>query len=137
MDVVDSICNFDNSVIFCLRSEVSINKISAVETALMLLLTAAVTLVFWFILKALGTASLLPSTVSVATSFAAAYLTFRRSPYYAVSYALNDIVLILLWAIATVHDAAYLSVVTCFAVFFVNDLYGFISWNRMLKRQAH
>ena len=33
-------------------------------------------------------------------------------------------------------DTSYLSVVICFALFLVNDLYGFASWLRMERRQA-
>ena len=82
------------------------------------------------------TANLLPSTVSVTTSFLAVFLTFRRSPYYALAYAANDIVLIVLWVLASMEDIHYVSVVVCFVVFFVNDMYGFISWRRMAKRQG-
>ena len=98
-------------------------------------ITAAVTVVFYFILKYFNTANLIPSTFSVSTSFLAAYLTFRRSPYFALAYASNDIVLIILWVLASLNDISYISVVICFAVFLVNDLYGFISWLKMMKRQ--
>ena len=78
---------------------------------------------------------MIPSTISITTSFIAAYLTFRRSPYFALAYASNDIVLIVLWVLASFKDISYISVVICFVVFLVNDLYGFISWLRMMKRQ--
>lgn len=116
--------------------EVRVNKIGKREMIFAPALTAAVTAVFYFILKAFGTANLIPSVVSVATSFFAAYLTFRRSPWFAAAYAANDAVLIVLWALAAVKDISYLSVTVCFAAFLVNDLYGFISWRRMEKRQG-
>ena len=119
------------------RAQVKVNRLSVRETVFMLLLTAVVTFAFYYILKALGTANLLPSTISVTTSFAAAYLTFRRSPFYALVYAMNDIVLIVLWVLASFSDITYLSVVICFTVFFVNDMYGFISWNKMQKKQQN
>ena len=100
------------------------------------LLTAVVTAVFYFILEAFGTANLVPSTISVTTSFLAVFLTFRRSPYYALAYAANDIVLIVLWVLASMEDIHYVSVMVCFVVFFVNDMYGFVNWRRMAKRQA-
>ncbi len=118
------------------KSEVTVNKLSAKELAFALVLTAAVTAVFYFVLKALGTANLLPSTVSVATSFLAVYLTYRRSPWFALGYAANDAVLIVLWVMASREDRAYISVAVCFVAFLVNDLYGFISWRRMQRRQA-
>lgn len=117
------------------RAEVKVNRISKIETVFMFLLTAIVTLMFYYILRFFHTANLVPSTVSVTTSFLAVYLTFRRSPYFALAYALNDLVLIVLWTMASMTDVSYLSVVICFIVFFVNDMYGFISWKQMEKRQ--
>ena len=117
------------------KSEVKVNMISKKETVFMWLGTAAVTVVFYYILVHFNTANIVPSTFSVTTSFLAVYLTFRRSPYFAAAYAANDIVLIILWILASVHDIRYISVVTCFAAFFVNDLYGFVSWQKMKERQ--
>lgn len=117
------------------KSEVAVNKITFKEIIFMSFLTLVVTVVFYFILKYFNTANLIPSTFSVSTSFLAAYLTFRRSPYFALAYASNDIVLIVLWVLASFKDISYISVVICFVVFLVNDLYGFISWLRMMKRQ--
>ena len=119
------------------KSEVEVNSVTKKEVAFMFALTAVVTIVFYFILQYFNTANLIPSTISVTTSFAAAYLTFRRSPYFALAYALNDLVLIVLWIMATVEDISYLSVIICFAVFFINDIYGFISWQKMKKRQNY
>ena len=118
------------------RAEVKVNQISRKEHALMWLLTALVTVLFYFILAHFRTANLLPSTLSVTTSFLAVYLTFRRSPYFALGYAANDMILIVLWTLAALEDLSYVSVAVCFAVFLVNDLYGFLSWRKMEKRQA-
>lgn len=117
------------------RSEVKVNRLSKKEVALMIALTAAVTLVFYFILAFFNTASLMLSTVSVTTSFIAVYLTFRRSAFFAAAYAANDMVLILLWLSAALYDISYLSVAICFVIFLVNDIYGFLSWSKMQKRQ--
>lgn len=102
----------------------------------MWIITFAVTAVFYFVLKAFNTANLLPSTISVTTSFLAVYLTFRRSPYYAVGYAANDVVLIVLWVMASFENIKYVSVVICFVAFFANDIYGFINWRKMGIKQA-
>ena len=117
------------------KAEVTVNKIRAKEYVLLALLTSAVTVLFYFILNALETANIIPSTISVTTSFIAVYLTFRRSPYLAIGYAANDIVLIVLWVMAMLSNISYLSVVVCFVAFLVNDIYGFINWNKMYKRQ--
>lgn len=118
------------------RAEVEVGKLCKTETAVMWLLTAVVTVLFYFILAFFDTANLIPGTVSVATSFLAVYLTFRRSPFFALAYAANDLVLIVLWVLASIDDTRYLSVVVCFAAFLVGDLYGFASWRRMSQRQA-
>ena len=78
---------------------------------------------------------LIPSTLSVATSFLAAFLTFRRSALFAAAYAANDLVLVVLWGLAAAEDRSYLLVLVCFSVFLVNDLYGFLNWLRMQRRQ--
>ena len=117
------------------RAEVKVNSIKRREVFFMLLLTAVITFVFYFILKYFHTENLIPSTLSVTTSFIAAYLTFRRSACFALAYAANDIVLIVLWILAALSDVSYLSVTICFAAFLANDIYGFINWLRMQKRQ--
>ncbi len=118
------------------KAQVKVNSISKKEIIFMFILTFVVTVVFYFILKYFNTANLLPSTFSVTTSFLAVYLTFRRSPYFALAYAMNDLVLIVLWTMACISDISYLSVVICFIVFLVNDMYGFISWKKMEKKQS-
>ena len=118
------------------KSEVQVNKLSVKETAFMIFLTVLISTFFYFILKMLGTANIIPGTISVATSFAAAYLTFRRSAYFAFAYALNDVILIFLWTLAAYQNLKYISVIVCFAAFFVNDIYGFVNWKRIKKRQS-
>lgn len=118
------------------KAEVKVNRITKKETMFMIVITAVVTAVFYFILSVFGTANILPSTLSVTTSFMAVYLTARRSEYFALAYASNDLVLIILWALASMENISYLSVLVCFAVFFVNDMYSFISWQKMRRRQS-
>ena len=118
------------------KSEVRVNRLKGKEYIFMVAANIAVTVAFYFILDAFDTANLLVSTFSVTTSFGAAYLTFRRSPYYALWYAANDIVLIVLWTLAAMKDISYVSVIICFVAFLANDVYGFISWRKMEKRQS-
>ena len=117
------------------RSEVKVNSISRTEKIFMWVITILITSAFYFILAYFKTANLIPSTLSVTTSFLAVYLTFRRSPYFAIAYAANDIILILLWSLASMTDIQYMSVVVCFVAFLFNDIYGFISWQKMKLRQ--
>lgn len=97
---------------------------------------AVVTLVFYHILKALRTPNLLFSTISVTTSFLAAALTLLRSSYYAMGYAANDVVLIILWTLAAWENPAYVPVVVNFSIFLLNDLYGFMSWKKRELQQV-
>lgn len=115
--------------------EVEVSNLGKKKVLLILLFTALVTTAFYFLLKALNTAQLIVSTLSVATSFGASMLMFFRSPYYAVIYACNDIVLIVLWNIACAENLSYLPMVACFTMFFLNDIYGFVNWRRMKNRQ--
>ena len=117
------------------HAEVAVNQIKTAEMYGMLALTLLVTFGFYFVLDHFETANIIPSTLSVTTTFIAVYLTFRRSPYFALAYAANDVVLIVMWTMAAVEDVSYLSVIICFVMFLVNDLYGFVSWKRMEKRQ--
>lgn len=117
------------------KAEVEVNSISRKENLFMWIATLIITVTFYFILGFFNTANLIPSTISVATSFVAVYLTFRRSPYFALAYAANDVVLIVLWTLASLYDTRYISVLVCFGAFLFNDIYGFINWQRMKKRQ--
>jgi len=118
------------------KAEVAVNQLRRREVLGMLLLSMAVTVLFYFILAHFHTANMIPSTLSITTSFIAVYLTYRRSPYFALAYAANDAVLIVLWTLAAIENITYISVIICFFVFLVNDLYGFANWKRIEKRQA-
>lgn len=117
------------------KAEVKVNSLGKKEIVLMWVAAVAVTAAFYFVLNAFRTANIVPSTISVTTSFIAVYLTFRRSPFFALGYAANDVVLIVLWVLASIADARYVSVVVCFSAFLVNDIYGFLNWRKMKARQ--
>lgn len=117
------------------KAEVRVDQLNKKDVLMMWIYTVIVTVVFYFVLKYFHTANLLVSTLSISTTFLAVYLTYKRSPYYAIAYATNDIVLIILWILACLTDMKYMSVVVCFIAFFANDIYGYISWKKMEKRQ--
>lgn len=116
-------------------AEVLVNRLSVKCLLILCGLTAVVTVIFYFLLKALGNANLLVSTFSIATSFFASSLTFMRSPFYALAYAANDLVLIVLWVFAAYEDISCVPMIVCFIMFLANDIYGFYNWRRMKKRQ--
>lgn len=117
------------------HNEVAVAHVKPLAWCIVTLLSLVVTVIFYFILGALGTANLIPSTISVTTSFFAASLTFLRSPYYGLGYAANDVVLIVLWVMAAFEDPSTLPMVLCFVTFLANDIYGFLNWKRMRKKQ--
>ena len=119
------------------KSEVAVAKLKNKDIPLIIICALVITIAFYFILKHFNTANLLPSTFSVTTSFIAAFLTYKRSPFFALAYATNDIVLIVLWVLATKEDISYISVIICFVVFLFNDLYSFFNWLKMQKRQQN
>ena len=105
-------------------------RLSGRLTAGLVLSTAAATAGFGYLLAVLRTANLPVSIVSVTTSFSAAYLTACRSPFFALCYAANDAVLLVLWVSAARTDASCIPMVTCFVCFLLNDCYGFLCWRR-------
>lgn len=117
------------------KSEVRVNHLKPLEYAVMSVIAILVTWLFYYILVYFHTANIVPSTISVTTSFLAVYLTARRSEYYALGYAANDLVLIVLWLLAAMDDVRYISVIACFVAFLFNDLYGYRNWAKMKKRQ--
>lgn len=109
---------------------VAIRKLTAKHWVGLTFFGAIVTAFFYGVLRLLDTPNIVFSTISVATSFLAAALTMLRSSYYALGYAANDLVLIALWGLASLKDPLYIPVVVNFTIFFVNDLYGFLSWKK-------
>lgn len=110
--------------------EVAIQKLTRKHVAGIAAAGVIVTAVFYMILKALDMPNILFSTISITTSFLAASLTMFRSSYYALGYASNDIILIVMWVLASIENPAYIPVVVNFIIFFFNDMYGFVSWKR-------
>ena len=118
------------------KNEVKIRRLSARAVLLLVGVTVVVTVVFYFLLGALGTENLAVSTISVATSFLAASLLMLRNSYYAVAYGANDVILIILWVLASIEDVSYLPMVVCFLAFLVNDTYAFVSWKKRERSQG-
>lgn len=117
------------------KHQVSISHLTTRQLAILPVATIAVTVAFYFVLGAFDTANLYISTLSITTSFVAVYLSYCRSPYYAVAYATNDIVLIVLWIMASIDNLSNISMLVCFSLFLVNDIYGYINWRKLHKQQ--
>lgn len=110
--------------------EVEIQKLTIKHICMLIFSAIIVSVVFFQILAALNTPNMIFSTISVTTSFLAASLTMLRSSYYAVGYAANDIVLIILWISASLKEPRYIAVTIIFILFFFYDIYGFVSWKQ-------
>ena len=117
------------------KNEVEVAYMTAKKWILICLLALGASFTFFFILRYFQTPNLWLSTLSVTTSFLASALLFLRSRYYALAYAANDIVLIGLWALASIQSLSYLPMVVCFLAFLCNDLYAFINWKRIQIKQ--
>ncbi len=117
------------------KTEVRMAHLTPKKSAVAILASTAASFIFYFILKKLNTANLEISTVSVFTSMMASVLTIMRVPYYALAYAANDIVLIIMWIMASLENPVYVPMIFNFAVFLVNDLYGFFSWKKLRRLQ--
>ena len=114
---------------------VEVSKVTGKQVLTMCIIGTLTTVAFYFVLRVFDTPNLFFSTLSITTSFMAAYLTFLRSPYYGIGYGLNDVVLIILWTLASIKDISYLPMVMCFVMFLLNDMYGFFNWKRIRTRQ--
>lgn len=117
-------------------NEVEVSRLTRGKAVFLAVSAVAVTSAFFFILQALGNANLFFSTLSITTSYCASYLTLFRSPWYAVAYSFNDIILIILWTLASIENISYVPMIFCFLMFLANDAYGFVNWRRMKKRQS-
>lgn len=117
--------------------EVKVKHLTAKHWVFLSISAVFVTVAFYYILRFFGNASLFFSTISITTSYFASMLTVFRSPYYAIAYALNDVVLIILWGLASLSDISYLPMILCFIIFLVNDIYGFINWRAIRRRQEN
>jgi len=117
--------------------EVKVAHVSKMNWIFLAITSVLVTAIMGEVLEYFNTANLFFSTLSVTTSYFASMLMIFRSPYYAVAYSFNDVILIILWVLATIESISYLPMVICFVVFLVNDVYGFVSWQSMKHRQSN
>ena len=116
--------------------EVEVKKIGRRDVLSLVISATAVSVGFYFILGFFETPYLPLATLSVLTSFSAVFLSAKRSPLYAIAYGLNDLVLIALWALSLGESMGNVSVLVCFSIFLIHDIYGFISWyKRGVKQQ--
>ena len=111
------------------------NSIHGKEYLYLAIVTMVSTVAFYFLLKALNTNELIISTLSLITSAVASYLMLRRCKYYALGFVANDIILIVMWALVVKNSGlGYLPTLISFAIFLINDIYGFVRWSIEQRR---
>ncbi len=115
--------------------EVKISRLNKKTLLFTIMCAFVISIGFYFILGLLNTENLWVSVFSVFTAMIAALLMIYRVPYYAIAYALNDIVLITLWVLASLTSITYIPVVICYVIFLINDLYAFTAWMKRRKLQ--
>lgn len=114
---------------------VKVNSIKKSEIITVFGVSAVAFVVFYFILRALNTSQLIVSTISIVTSVLATYFQSRRSKYGFLAFLVNDGVLCVLWLFATLEDIKNVAMLTAVALYVISDIYGFISWGILQKRQ--
>ncbi|MDE7337385.1 MAG: nicotinamide riboside transporter PnuC, partial [Clostridia bacterium] len=114
---------------------VKVNSIKKTEIIIVFAVACAAFVAFYFILRALGTSQLIFSTISIVTSVLATYFQSRRSKYGFLAFLVNDAVLCVLWLFATLEDVKNVAMLTAVSLYVVSDIYGFISWGALQRRQ--
>lgn len=117
------------------NSEVEVGKMRTVDSLMLLVISVVIACIFFYILRFLATSNLIISTVSIGTSFFAAGLLAKRIEFYGLACALNDIVLMTMWTLASFQDMANVTMVVCFGMFLLNDLYGYFNWKKIKEKQ--
>ncbi|MDE6474036.1 MAG: nicotinamide riboside transporter PnuC [Clostridia bacterium] len=114
---------------------VKVNSITKKEIIIVSVVAVISFAVFYFVLRAIHTSQLIFSTISIVTSILATYFQSRRSKYGFLSFLFNDAVLCVLWFFATLDDIKNIAMLIAVALYVVCDIYGFISWGVLQKRQ--
>ena len=118
------------------EAEVLVSRLNKKSIYLIIIISVILTILFYYLLRFLETPNLFFSTISIYTSLLASLFMIFRVPYYAIAYAANDILLIILWILASISNINYFPMIVCFIIFLINDLYAFRNWNLIKKAQS-
>ena len=119
------------------KNIVQVNDLKWQEYVAVIVSAALLTVGFYYILRAIGTAQALTGAISMILSLSAEYLALRRSNWYALGYILNDVTVMVLWCFTLSGSGLeFLPTILSFGVYFVNDVYGLINWNLLKHKQA-
>ncbi|MBO5345028.1 MAG: nicotinamide mononucleotide transporter [Clostridia bacterium] len=112
------------------------SNLSKREWLFMSVALVVVSIGVYFLLKVLGTAELLISTLSFVSMLPAVYLLIRRCKWNQVVFLINDVIVPLLW-LAMVLNGQIIFVTLVVYHFFqlTYDVYGFVNWIKLEKQQ--
>lgn len=115
---------------------VEVNEIKAKEWGRLVVVSIIAFVGLYYLLRFFDTSQLIVSTFSMVISMLAVYLLVRRSKYSFLFYILNDIILIILWALPVIAGEFLLIPMMIGPIaLLISDTYGTINWGKMEKEQ--
>ncbi len=121
------------------NSEIQVNKLAWQEWICIFATASALIAPVYFMLKALNTNYLIISVATFIIPIVSYYLTLRRSVFQFAAYIIQNLVIIVLWLMPIIEggvgDIGLLPMALTFAIFGINNVYGFVNWTRKYKRQ--
>ncbi|KHD45100.1 nicotinamide riboside transporter PnuC [Streptococcus hongkongensis] len=118
------------------KTQVLINYLKFKDIYLLIVSTIAITCIFYYFLSLFHTPFLAISTLSISTAFAGTFLSYKRSPMFALAYLMNDIILMTLWLMEAQTKVSHYAIVICFAIFLINDIYTVYNWRKIYHSQV-
>ncbi len=112
------------------------NVLSKKEWIILTIISIILFIGLYSLLKYFNTSQLFVSTLSMVTSLFATYLVARRSKYGFLFYMGNDIILFVLWGLPVIQGNLLLIPMLVNPIInFINDSYGWQSWNKREKNK--
>ena len=113
------------------------NELTKKEWIVLTILSLVLFVGLYYLLKYFNTSQLFVSTLSMVTSLFATYLVARRSKYGFLFYIGNDIILFILWGLPVIKgDLVLIPMLINPIINFINDSYGWNSWNKRNKNEG-
>lgn len=111
------------------------NELTKKEWIVLAIISLVLFVGLYYLLKYFNTSQLFISTLSMVTSLFATYLVARRSKYGFLFYIGNDIILFILWGLPVIKgDLVLIPMLVNPIINFINDSYGWNSWNKRNKK---
>ena len=114
--------------------KVQSKKISFKEILILLLVSAVVSVGFYFVLQYFNTPNLIVATLSLFITILGNYLLMRQSPLMFYAYILNNIVVILIWLLPVLQGEKNaietLPMLIVFSFYLIFNILGAINWHK-------